>query len=100
MCALVTGVQTCARPILNKLAQSHSLVAAGQTSSTAAIGNGTATTVTFDFGTISGGTLANGTYSGAAFTSNGNGTVSLRSEERRVGQECVRTCRSRWAQYH
>lgn len=62
---------------VNKLAQSHSLVAAGQTSSTAAIGNGTATTVTFDFGTISGGTLANGTYSGAAFTSNGNGTVSI-----------------------
>src|SRR3546814_20109066 len=26
--------------------------------------------------------------------------VTLRSEERRVGQECVRTCRSRWATYH
>src|SRR3546814_13643235 len=24
----------------------------------------------------------------------------LRSEERRVGQECVSTCRSRWALYH
>src|SRR3546814_17250361 len=23
-----------------------------------------------------------------------------RSEERRVGKECVRTCRSRWAAYH
>src|SRR3546814_1698491 len=23
-----------------------------------------------------------------------------RSEERRVGKECVRTCRSRWSQYH
>src|SRR3546814_19694133 len=23
-----------------------------------------------------------------------------RSEERRVGKECVSTCRSRWAQYH
>src|SRR3546814_13515352 len=23
-----------------------------------------------------------------------------RSEERRVGQECVSTCRSRWSQYH
>src|SRR3546814_4351790 len=23
-----------------------------------------------------------------------------RSEERRVGEECVRTCRSRWSQYH
>src|SRR3546814_14510306 len=23
-----------------------------------------------------------------------------RSEERRVGKECVRTCRSRWSRYH
>src|SRR3546814_11112184 len=27
-------------------------------------------------------------------------TVLERSEERRVGQECVRTCRSRWPPYH
>src|SRR3546814_5650952 len=26
--------------------------------------------------------------------------VGLRSDERRVGNECVRTCRSRWSQYH
>src|SRR3546814_12958289 len=26
--------------------------------------------------------------------------VMLRSEERRVGKECVSTCRSRWAPYH
>src|SRR3546814_15269879 len=26
--------------------------------------------------------------------------VDLRSEERRGGQECVSTCRSRWSQYH
>src|SRR3546814_19211702 len=24
----------------------------------------------------------------------------IRSEERRVGKECVRTCRSRWTPYH
>src|SRR3546814_14494634 len=33
----------------------------------------------------------------------GNGTGregSLRSEERRVGKECVSTCRSRWSTYH
>src|SRR3546814_16916778 len=24
----------------------------------------------------------------------------IRSEERRVGKRCVRTCRSRWARYH
>ena len=62
---------------VSQLAQSHNLVAAGQTSSTAAIGDGTATTVTFDLGTISGGTLTNGIYSGAAFTSNGSGTASI-----------------------
>src|SRR3546814_2763682 len=26
--------------------------------------------------------------------------VKLRSEERRVGKECVSTCRSRWSPYH
>src|SRR3546814_12572356 len=28
------------------------------------------------------------------------GNRSLRSEERRVGKECVSTCRSRWSPYH
>src|SRR3546814_9054311 len=27
-------------------------------------------------------------------------TVTKRSEERRVGKECVSTCRSRWSPYH
>ena len=53
------------------LAQSQKLVAAGQTSVTAAIGSGAATTLSFDFGTISGGTFATGAYTGAGFTSNG-----------------------------
>src|SRR3546814_3398193 len=26
--------------------------------------------------------------------------ISCRSEERRVGKECVSTCRSRWSRYH
>src|SRR3546814_14987245 len=26
--------------------------------------------------------------------------LALRSEERRVGKECVSTCRSRWSPYH
>src|SRR3546814_13853476 len=26
--------------------------------------------------------------------------ISIRSEERRVGKECVSTCRSRWSPYH
>src|SRR3546814_15385878 len=27
-------------------------------------------------------------------------TISIRSEERRVGKVCVSTCRSRWSPYH
>src|SRR3546814_19461569 len=30
----------------------------------------------------------------------GPATHSTRSEERRVGKECVSTCRSRWSPYH
>src|SRR3546814_1484105 len=30
----------------------------------------------------------------------GRGLARLRSEERRVGKECVSTCRSRWSPYH
>jgi flagellar hook-associated protein 2 len=59
------------------LAQSQNLTAAGTTSSNTAIGDGVSTTVTFDFGTISGGTLTNGVYTGAAFSSNGAGTKSI-----------------------
>src|SRR3546814_4296334 len=29
-----------------------------------------------------------------------DGSTSVRSEERRVGKECVSTCRSRWSPYH
>ncbi len=62
---------------VSALAQAQSLVATGQTSSTAAIGAGSPTTLSFTFGTISGGTLSNGSYSGATFTPNGNGVKTL-----------------------
>src|SRR3546814_14860975 len=41
---------------------------------------------------VSGGTLAG--------LSGGTLNLRARSEERRVGQECVSTCRSRWSPYH
>src|SRR3546814_14193098 len=43
-----------------------------------------------------------GTAIGALFTFGPLAVVSLklRSEERRVGKECVSTCRSRWSPYH
>lgn len=64
---------------VTSLAQAQKLVATGQTSNTAAIGAGASTTVTFDFGAISGGTFnsTTGKYTGATFTSNGNGTKSI-----------------------
>src|SRR3546814_14680865 len=33
-------------------------------------------------------------------TTGKNRLLDLRSEERRVGKECVSTCRSRWSPYH
>src|SRR3546814_13487278 len=38
--------------------------------------------------------------SGALSRQRRAGLVTARSEERRVGKECVSTCRSRWSPYH
>ncbi|MFA6921912.1 MAG: flagellar filament capping protein FliD [Gallionella sp.] len=62
---------------VTSLAQSQNLVAAGKTSTTTAISNGVATTVSFDLGTITGGTLAGGVYTGATYTSGGAGIKSI-----------------------
>jgi flagellar hook-associated protein 2 len=59
---------------VSKLAQAQKLVAAGQSDTTTAIGTGT---LTFDFGTITGGTLSNGQYSGATFTGNGQASKTV-----------------------
>src|SRR3546814_15918424 len=37
---------------------------------------------------------------GGRWYRNTHRTTSDRSEDRRVGKECVSTCRSRWSQYH
>lgn len=54
--------------VVNQLAQAQTLVTAGQANSTSAIGSGT---ISFSFGSISGGTNTSGTYSGATFTNAG-----------------------------
>ena len=59
---------------VTQLAQAQKLTAAGQASSGAAIGNGT---LSFDFGTISGGTSSSGVYSGASFTTNASGVKTV-----------------------
>src|SRR3546814_12100042 len=35
-----------------------------------------------------------------ALADGGHGIANVRSEERRVGKECVSTCRYRWSPYH
>lgn len=60
---------------VTQLAQSQKLASAGQLNAKAVIGTGT---LTFDFGTISGGTLGtDGKYTGAGFTSNGAGSKQV-----------------------
>src|SRR3546814_11304663 len=44
--------------------------------------------------------FGDGEFSGTAVVSYKPMENLLRSEERRVGKECVRTCRSRWSPYH
>lgn len=67
---------------VTQLAQEQILTSAGQTSRTAQIGSGQATTISFQFGKISGGTLTDGKYSGATFVQDGDeesGTVTIDS---------------------
>jgi len=68
---------------VTSLAHSQSLVAAGQASITAAIGAGTSTKVTFDFGTIAGNTFdaTTGKYGTAlsSATTNGSATITVAS---------------------
>src|SRR3546814_4483714 len=79
-CALVTGVQTCALPICCPAtwtfcagrAWPQNVQVAGQRRRSAE-GDG---------------------------RKRGRHSSHVRSEERRVGKECVSTCRSRWSPYH
>src|SRR3546814_2700006 len=79
ICALVTGVQTCALPI--------------------SPGDGSLLYAMIPWGGLS----LQLQFLSLPNTENGDGrfsTLSGRSEERRVGKECVSTCRSRWWPYH
>src|SRR3546814_13102485 len=44
--------------------------------------------------------VARGLDVAVALEPTGPELLDLRSEERRVGKECVSTCRSRWSPYH
>src|SRR3546814_4077378 len=85
-CALVTGVQTCALPILTPYngwvpaaLDPDSIVPTRPFHTAYDSGNG----YDFDRADVQ-----------------SRGYTVHRSEERRVGKECVSTCRSRWSPYH
>jgi flagellar hook-associated protein 2 len=66
---------------VSQLAQAQTISTPGQASTTGTIGAGTST-LTFQFGTISGGTSTGGVYSGASFTQDAaqaSGTVTIDS---------------------
>src|SRR3546814_4163348 len=80
-CALVTGVQTCALPILVRRIRSSDLPALG----------------TVRLVVLVRGLCPDNIRGGWRDCRDQR---SCRSEERRVGKECVSTCRSRWSPYH
>src|SRR3546814_16083522 len=95
-CALVTGVQTCALPIYETISTSASIVIIAANG--LALGAGAQLVLASDI-----------RFVGSKFafrctdltTGLAAGMWALpRSEERRVGKECVSTCRSRWSPYH
>src|SRR3546814_5491685 len=94
-CALVTGFQTCALPILRP----HGLTVAVDLGArdTATIGGMVATNAG-GLHVLRHGSMRHQVLGVEAVL--GTGEVLSRSEERRVGKECVSTCRSRWSQYH
>src|SRR3546814_3174263 len=90
-CALVTGVQTCALPICGGAKQ----CTIGPRTGCDHIGDG------------KGGRQAEIKRSVAELQVEiqqaglaASDALPCRSEERRVGKECVSTCRSRWSPYH
>src|SRR3546814_9417873 len=84
-CALVTGVQTCALPI-SGLGRLAGLRPFGVTAAEAGL-TVSRTGFTGDLG-----------YE--LWMPQDQALAVWRSEERRVGNECVSTCRSRWSPYH
>src|SRR3546814_9764372 len=86
-CALVTGVQTCALPICSPR---NIITIASLAIEDRIIGRGAH---------VLNGALQQ-TYFDISFALEHVPEVMTRSEERRVGKECVSTCRSRWSPYH
>src|SRR3546814_16002503 len=96
-CALVTGVQTCALPILARFGF-------GAAAEVARHRDQARLSLVFEVGRMhldreAGAVGAHvGDFDDVAVAAAQR--VAERSEERRVGKACVSTCRSRWSPYH
>src|SRR3546814_5419948 len=84
-CALVTGVQTCALPICYRLTDPINVQVSRVDLDARRI----------EFRLVQGVKFESLMRDPGSAKPNGK-----RSEERRVGKECVSTCRSRWSPYH
>src|SRR3546814_5186731 len=99
ICALVTGVQTCALPIFLLFFQTKEAIRQADTLHRARLPT-LARGSTYFINTTT-------TYSTVLLRIPKSAVCcvfwpcfGIRSEERRVGKECVSTCRSRWSPYH
>src|SRR3546814_1032606 len=89
-CALVTGVQTCALPIYQPLREVDGRV----------VTLGTEGVIEGQLPHLPCRRLDQPLLAESQRCAPQAGHALDRSEERRVGKECVSTCRSRWSPYH
>src|SRR3546814_3408610 len=106
-CALVTGVQTCALPISFKGITIQGALAGGGEFDIVVAAAILAVDHEVDLLhqprlVLGGGTAEDQETAAWAIRPDGefHAVVGVRSDERRVGKECVSTCRSRWSPYH
>src|SRR3546814_8381985 len=109
-CALVTGVQTCARPISSDNGGTPEAAEAVarqirdiSTSAAETLGAFGSRNYGLDIGSFlqpEGGNSQPAGFNIREIIDGSLAAADLRSEERRVGKECVSTCRSRWSPYH
>src|SRR3546814_2375331 len=94
-CALVTGVQTCALPIsVRALGGKFAYLGASRGA------GGQDTRFVRNLAAARKAGLKAGAIHVFDPCVRADGQSANRSEERRVGKECVSTCRSRWSPYH
>src|SRR3546814_3596619 len=101
-CALVTGVQTCALPICLRI-DIRGLGAAWPRpqieASRMTCDSSSSSAASQDFSLISFTAFSVPLRQGVHWPQDSSSKKRMRSEERRVGKECLSTCRSRWSPY-